>query len=48
MNMSNPKSSPKANAPLVRKIESLLFVASRPLNLKKIAEEVGGEKNEVK
>jgi segregation and condensation protein B len=45
--MVNLKSSPKANAPLVRKIESLLFVASRPLNLKKITEEVGGEKNEV-
>ena len=35
-------------ANLKSKIESLLFVASRPLNLKKISEEVGGEKNEVK
>ena len=46
--MVNLKSSPKANAPLARKIESLLFVASRPLNLKKITEEVGGEKDEVR
>jgi segregation and condensation protein B len=33
---------------LKSKIESLLFVASRPLGLKKIAEQVGGEKSEVK
>lgn len=30
------------------KIESLLFVASRPLSLKKISDEVGGEKEETK
>lgn len=35
-------------ANLKSKIESLLFVASRPLNLKKICEVVGGEKEEVK
>lgn len=42
--MINSKFSPKANAPLARKIESLLFVASRPLSLKKICEQVGEEK----
>lgn len=35
-------------ANLKSKIESLLFVAGRPLNLKKISEEVGGKKDEVK
>lgn len=35
-------------ANLKLKIESLLFVASRPLSLKKICEQVGGEKEEVK
>ncbi|MFA5128891.1 MAG: SMC-Scp complex subunit ScpB [Patescibacteria group bacterium] len=35
-------------ANLKSKIESLLFVASRPLSLKKICEQVGGEKEEVK
>ncbi len=35
-------------ANLKSKIESLLFVASRPLSLKKIGEEVGAEKNDVK
>jgi segregation and condensation protein B len=35
-------------ANLKSKIESLLFVASRPLSLKKISELVGGEKEEVK
>ncbi len=35
-------------ANLKSKIESLLFVASRPLSLKKISEQVGGEKEEVK
>ena len=34
-------------ANLKSKIESLLFVASRPLSLKKICEVVGGEKKEV-
>ncbi len=33
---------------LKSKIESLLFVASRPLDLKKIAQQVGGEKKDVK
>jgi len=35
-------------ANLKSKIESLLFVASRPLSLKKICEQVGGEREEVK
>jgi len=46
--MSDLKSPPRADAPLAQKIESLLFVASRPLSLKKIAERVGGDKDEVK
>lgn len=46
--MSNLKFSPEAYSPLARKIESLLFVASRPLSLKKICEQVGGEKTVVK
>jgi segregation and condensation protein B len=44
--MSDLKSSPKADAPLAHKIESLLFIAARPLSLKKISEEVEGSREE--
>jgi len=46
--MSYQKSLLEKNASLAQKIESLLFVASRPLDLKTITKQVGGEKNIVK
>lgn len=45
--MDSAKSKGGEKDLLMKKIESLLFVASRPLGLKKICEQVGGDKKAV-